>query len=80
MFDEISEFNEEKPVQVILRLLPSEVAKIDALAYQLKTKSRNHAMKILIASARVGHVAKIDVLLPVEESSAEWVASETATA
>lgn len=57
---------EEKPVQVLLRLLPAEVKKFDALARRLKAKSRNHAMSILLDSTEEVQVARVDLVLPEE--------------
>ena len=52
---------EEKPVQVLLRLLPSEVAKLDALEKGLNAKSRNHAVSILLDSIRTVQAARVEV-------------------
>ena len=57
---------EEKPVQVLLRLLPAEVKKFDALARRLKATSRNHAMSVLLDSIEDAQAAKVDVNLPEE--------------
>lgn len=56
---------ENKSVQVLLRLRLDEVKKFDRLVKQLKAKSRNQAMGIILDSS-FGVPAKIETL-PNEE-------------
>lgn len=57
---------ENKSVQVLLRLPIDEVKKFDQLVKQLKAKSRNQAMSIILDSS-FGVPAKIETLPNKEE-------------
>lgn len=52
---------EDKSVQVLLRLPLNQVKKLDELVKQLKVKSRNQAMSIILDSS-FGVPAKIETL------------------
>lgn len=58
---------ENKSVQVLLRLPIDEVKKFDQLVKQLKAKSRNQAMSIILDSS-FGIPAKIEALPSKAES------------
>lgn len=60
---------ENKSVQVLLRLRLDEVRKFDKLVKQLKAKSRNQAMSIILDSS-FGVPAKIEIL-PNEEDKVQ---------
>ena len=57
---------ENKSVQVLLRLPIDEVKKFDKLVKQLKAKSRNQAMSIILDSS-FGIPAKVETLPSNEE-------------
>lgn len=57
---------EDKSVQVLLRLPLNQVKKFDELVKQLKVKSRNQAMSIILDSS-FGIPAKVETLPGKEE-------------
>ena len=50
-----------KTEQILLRLLPAEVQKLDDLARQLQARSRNHAVSILLNSIGQAQPPKISI-------------------
>jgi hypothetical protein len=50
-----------KTEQILLRLLPAEVQKLDDLTRQLQARSRNHAVSILLNSIGQAQPPKVSI-------------------